>query len=192
MGTLTIAAGFVLGVLFLVAGLGKLLAAERFATTLVLSGLVPPRLVRPVRVWLPVLELAAATLLLTGLLHPLGPALALALLAAFTIRAWPVVRATGADGAIRCSCFGTAGERLDGGLIGRNLVLLAYAVAALGVPPIPAAGWQTLADPAALGLVACLAAFPFVIAEIVGAWQAAARVDTVPGLDTGAAPGGTR
>jgi uncharacterized membrane protein YphA (DoxX/SURF4 family) len=180
------AATLALGIVFLAAGTGKALGRERFRETLFLSGLVTPRHVPAARVLLPILELLAGLLLLSGALHPVGLGLALALLAAFTVRAWPSARA---GTAVPCSCFGTAGESIDAGLLARNLALVAYGVAGwLAFSSGPGEPLAALVTGPAAGLVASwitvgsLLAAPFVLAQVVSLWQAAPRLADLPAL----------
>lgn len=181
----------VLGLVFLVAGLSKVVAPGRFRTTLLLSGMVPAAAVAVTRVAVPVAELGAAALLLSGLAHPAGSVVALALLLAFTVRAWPAVTRQRGPGAIACGCLGTTGERLDTGLVARNLLLIVYAIASLAGPaaiePFTSAsdvsGWA--AGIATVGL----AAAPFVLAEAVSLWRAAGHIAELPGLSHGTPEG---
>jgi hypothetical protein len=183
-----------LGLVFLVAGTGKLVAPGRFRTTLLLSRAVSPRLVPMTRVGLPLLELSVAALLFSDLLHPLGPALALGLLAAVTVRTWPAAMVWRAGAAVSCSCLGTTGERLDAGLVARNLVLIAYGIVAVMAPATPgdrpSAAFAPVTSPAAwatLVTALCLGLIPSVLAETVSIQWATARVPSLPSLpDVGA------
>jgi Methylamine utilisation protein MauE len=174
----------VLGLVFLVAGLSKVVKPDRFRVTLLLSGMAAAPLVPATRIVVPVAELGVATLLISGLAHPAGSVMALALLLAFTVSVRAAVTKQPGPGAIACGCLGTAGERLDTGLVARNLLLIAYAIASLAGPSatepftsIPeVGGW-------AVGIAtAGLAAAPFVLAEIVSLWQATGHIAELPGL----------
>jgi Methylamine utilisation protein MauE len=175
-----------LGLVFVAAAVGKLLAHGRFRASLLLSGLVPPALVPATVRVLPPLELATGLLLLSGALHPLGPVVAIGLLVAFTARAWPLLRS---GRAMSCSCFGTAGEFVDAGLVARNAVLIGYGlVGALWGPPGRPGLLDTAAD-GAVGTVALAGVLlaPFLIAQAVSLWAAAPRLASLPSL-----PGGGR
>lgn len=179
-------AAVALGLVFLAAGVGKLVARDRFRTTLLLSGLVPPRLVPVTRAVLPLLELTVGLLSLSGLLHPLGPVLAAGLLGVFIMRAWPVAAS---KGSVPCNCFGFTGEFLDAGLLARNGVLMGYALfgiwaspPTLGRLPAPYAPGSLETSARNAIVTACLLLAPFVLAEVVSLWRAAAQVAGLPGL----------
>jgi uncharacterized membrane protein YphA (DoxX/SURF4 family) len=115
-------ARLVLVVVFAAAGAAKLVYGSRFVEALTLGGLVPPRLVSPVRWLVPPAEIVAAALLLLNPLPPLAGLVAGALLVIFSASAWSVVRV---GGTLPCACFGGVGggATLDRGTIARNALL---------------------------------------------------------------------
>jgi hypothetical protein len=169
-----------LGLIFVAAAVGKLVARGRFRAGLLLSGFVPPALVPATVQVLPLAELAAGLLLVSGVLHPLGPVVAVGLLVAFTARAWPLLRS---GRAMSCSCFGTAGEFVDAGLVARNGVLVGYGlIGALRGPP---GRLDLLATAAGAVALAGVLLAPFLIAQAVSLWHAAPRLASLPSLPGG-------
>jgi hypothetical protein len=161
----------VLSAVFLVAATEKALRSEEFLAALRLSHL-PAGAVAPIGVGVPALELALALAL------PLAPArwlplvfgAAALLLAAFT--AWMGwVRARRLR--VRCGCFGPGGGHVGPGTIGRNLLLLALAVAGFVLAgrmtsPLPDPSLEMVVAVTSLGLglallVALRAAWPNLI-----------------------------
>ncbi|MEW6716247.1 MAG: MauE/DoxX family redox-associated membrane protein [Chloroflexota bacterium] len=115
-------ARLVLGVVFLVSGLGKALERQRTISTVIAYQVLPEALARVYAVLLPWVELSLAWLLLVGLFTRLA-ALALGLLLlSFAI----AVSANLARGRrMDCGCFGRAGrERLSWRTLARIVVLL--------------------------------------------------------------------
>jgi hypothetical protein len=173
-----------LGLVFVAAAVGKLLARGRFRASLLLSGLVPPALVPATVRVLPPVELATGLLLLSGALHPLGPVVAIGLLLVFTARAWPLLRS---DRAMSCSCFGTAGEFVDAGLVARNAVLIGCAMAGAlwrlpGRPDLLTTAGDTAAGTVTLAGVLLA---PFLLAQAVSLWDAAPRLASLRSLPGG-------
>ena len=108
------------------AATGKVLDAEAFAGVLRLSK-VPARMVRPLGVAVPAIELALtfAVVVAGGAGLQLAFVAIAGLMAAFTL--WMVrVRAAGLK--IRCGCFGAGGTEVGPATIARNVVLTAAAV----------------------------------------------------------------
>jgi hypothetical protein len=118
-----------LGVVFLAAGILKVVDPHAFAVSIARLRIVPMALVGPVAILLPWIEIVAAAALFLPAYR--GPALKLllGLLVLFT-----AVLAIGlARGGISCGCFGKADSvfnRADVGMA-RNVVLIALAVVAV-------------------------------------------------------------
>lgn len=118
-----------LAVVLFLAAVGKALRSEEFLAALRLSHL-PTRLVSPLGVAVPVLELALAAALLLAPDPALPTVLGLTILlfAAFTVwMGW--VRANRLR--VRCGCFGVGGAEVGTRSMVRNAGLVALAVAAL-------------------------------------------------------------
>jgi hypothetical protein len=94
--------------------------------------LLPAWLVSPAALALPLLSLAAALLLLPAAAAWLGAGLGFGLLLVFTL-AIGVNLARGLRD-IDCGCGGAVGQRLSGGLLLRNLALIALSLVALWAP----------------------------------------------------------
>ena len=126
MGFAAVAFRFVLGTVFALAGLAKLPRRAKFEEAVRGYRLVPERLASPIARWLPVVELAAGTLLLLGL----ATAPVAALLGAFLVFFAGAVAINLARGrAIDCGCYGAGPARTIGWpTLVRNLGLLAMAV----------------------------------------------------------------
>lgn len=119
-------ARLVIGVVFLLAGGGKL-RSPRAAREAVLAYEVLPRpLAGPVAALLPYAELLIGGLCLAGLLVPVAGAAAGVLLVAFTA-AMSVNLRRGRR--LPCYCFGSSGASIGWPLVARNLILLALALA---------------------------------------------------------------
>jgi thiol-disulfide isomerase/thioredoxin/uncharacterized membrane protein YphA (DoxX/SURF4 family) len=128
-----------LAVVLAVAGAGKL--ADRAGSRQAVTGFgVPEPLAGPVANLLPLVELAAAILLIPSVTQPVGAALALALMLAFSAA---IARSIARGETPDCHCFGAlhsepAGPRT----LVRNLFLSAGAAAALaGGPGTSATSW---------------------------------------------------
>ena len=133
-----IGAGIILGLIFVVAGLGKLLhQAEAFGIFIyALPEFLPPALAKAVLIWLPFIELAVGLLLIIGITAKLMAAFSLALIAGFIAsNSWLLSQGLGQE---PCGCFGIA-ERLvqikllvinalyfDMGMLGLALLILVY------------------------------------------------------------------
>lgn len=114
-----------------VAGAGKLVAADAFVSTLRDSRL-PAALVRPLALAVPAVEVAVGlgVALGTGSVLTASLGAALALLAAFT--AW-LGWVAGRGLKIDCACFGPLGREVGAATIARNAALLAVAAAGLAL-----------------------------------------------------------
>ena len=142
MGSAAVGFRFVLGTVFVLAGLAKLPRRAEFEAAVRGYRLVPERAVPSIARWLPVVELVAGALLLLGL----GTAAVAALLGAFLVVFTGAVAINLARGrAIDCGCYGAGPARTIGWpTLVRNLGLLAMAV------------FVTAEAPAAFGLDAVL------------------------------------
>lgn len=131
MSWLLLALQLVLAVVLFLAAVGKALRSEEFFSALRLSQL-STRLVTPLGVAVPVVELALAAALLLAP-EPALPAvltLTLLLFAAFTLwMAW--VRAKHLR--VRCGCFGVGGAEVGTRSIARNVGLVALALAGVAL-----------------------------------------------------------
>jgi putative oxidoreductase len=120
-----LAARFILGSLFLLAGLSKLPRRREFADAVERYQLLPHRLVQPVARLVPVAELLAGAALLLGLGLQIVAALVALMLAAFTVA---VSTALLRGREIDCGCFsGVSPTRITWLTVGRNGVLLLLA-----------------------------------------------------------------
>jgi uncharacterized membrane protein YphA (DoxX/SURF4 family) len=120
-----LAARFILGSLFLLAGLSKLPRRREFADAVERYQLFPDRLVPLVARVVPVAELLAGAALLLGLGLQIVAALVALMLAAFTIA---VSTALLRGREIDCGCFsGVSPTRITWLTVGRNAVLLLLA-----------------------------------------------------------------
>lgn len=117
---------FVLAFVLLAAAMPKLLAPRQFERAVANYGLLPARLVRPVAVWLPRVELAFAVALLLGLAVAWVATATAGILAVFAgAVAVNLVRGR----RIECGCSGTVSARR----IGWRLVVGDVALAAMAV-----------------------------------------------------------
>jgi len=126
---LLLALQVILSVVLLVAATEKTLRAEEFFAALRLSHL-PAGSIVPIGIAVPVLELTLALALLLAPTRwlPLAFAAAALLFGAFTVwMGWVRARRL----RVRCGCFGSGGGYVGPRSIGRNLVLLALALAGL-------------------------------------------------------------
>jgi uncharacterized membrane protein YphA (DoxX/SURF4 family) len=119
---------FVLGEVFLLAGLAKIADRNAFEAATARYGLLPTRLVRPVARWLPILEVAAGGALVVGAGVVYASAALGAALVGFTlVVGLSLVRGETFD----CGCRAAGAPRKIGwGVVARNLVLIAAAVVA--------------------------------------------------------------
>ncbi len=129
----------VLALVFVAAAVGKLLDLPGSARAMVDFGL-PERLARLAASVLPLVELAAAGLLLPATTARYGAVLAVVLLLCFTAG---IVRALGRGRAPDCHCFGQLHSEPAGPeAVARNVLLAALAVAVAATPspePLPGA-----------------------------------------------------
>jgi putative oxidoreductase len=135
MAVASTACRFLVGEVFLLAGLAKLADRKSFETAMIQYGLLPPRLVRPATQALPLLELGGGGLLLVGLgLVFVSTAVAGALVLFSVAVAANLVRGKSFD----CGCRAPGAPRKIGwGLIARNAMLVAMGVlAASEAPPV--------------------------------------------------------
>ena len=142
----TLIARLLLGTVFVLAAAGKLAAPAEFATVVERYQLLPQPAVLPVATGLPWLELLLGLYLLLGLFTRISAAVALTLLAVFTIALTAALPLTG------CGCFGSVvlqqmpviGWLLGGADAGpqdliRDGVLALLALLVLFGPPTPLA-----------------------------------------------------
>jgi Methylamine utilisation protein MauE len=126
---LLLALQVILSVTLLVAATEKTLRAEEFFAALRLSHL-PAGSIAPIGVAVPALELTLALALLLAPMRWLALAFAAAALVLGAFTAWMAwVRARRLR--VRCACFGPGGGDVGPRTIGRNLLLLALALAGL-------------------------------------------------------------
>ncbi|HZD80022.1 MAG TPA: MauE/DoxX family redox-associated membrane protein [Actinomycetota bacterium] len=122
----SLAARFALAQVFLLAGLSKASAPERFAQTLGTYHVLPERWARPVALWLPRIEVTSGLLLALGLAQALFAGAVFLLLVAFT-GAILVNLVRGVE--MECGCFGVGrGGRIGPPSIARNIILIAAAI----------------------------------------------------------------
>jgi uncharacterized membrane protein YphA (DoxX/SURF4 family) len=134
MAVAATACRFLVGEVFLLAGLAKLADRKSFESAMIQYGLLPPRLVRPVTRSLPLLELAAGGLLLVGLgLGFVSAAVAGALVLFSVAVAANLLRGMSFD----CGCRAPGTPRKIGwAIVARNAALIAMGiVAAIDAPP---------------------------------------------------------
>lgn len=124
---------FVLGTVFMLAGLGKVRARDQFAETVRGYGLVSADTSRRIGRWLPSLELSCGLLLTLGLgLRLVSAFLALLLLTFIVAVAINLLRGREID----CGCLGAGtAKKITWATVGRNGLLLGMAIAlASGAP----------------------------------------------------------
>jgi len=128
MGLAATACRFVVGEVFLLAGLAKIADRNAFEAATARYGLLPTRFVRPVARWMPILEVAAGGALLIGAgVVYASAALAGALVAFTAVVGVSLLRGESFD----CGCRAAGAPRKIGwGVVIRNLVLIAMAVVA--------------------------------------------------------------
>lgn len=124
---------FILAGVFVLAGLSKLPFRHEFARLVRRYGVLPPRLIGPVALALPPLELLAGLCLLAGVAtRPMAVLVGLVLCAFSGALAINLLRGNEID----CGCFTMTGPtRLSWMLVARNLVLASMAVAVVLRPP---------------------------------------------------------
>lgn len=128
-------ARFVLGFVFLLAGMSKLDNTGQFNEAIRGYGLVPAALTRPVAMWLPRAEVAAGAALLLGIGVRSVALLPAAALVAFSVGV-AVNLLQGRE--LDCGCFGPAApSRITWLTVVRNAILFGLAVLAAGnAPPV--------------------------------------------------------
>lgn len=139
--TLVLAAALILAAVFGAAGPPKLAARDAFAGVLANYRLLPDRLVTPVALLLPCLEIAVAAGLLIPATRPLAASGAGLLLLLFA--AAMAVNLLRGRSDIDCGCaIGRLRERIGWPLVARNLLLAAVALLlVIGTPASRALGW---------------------------------------------------
>ena len=156
MTTVAVLARSLLAVAFLLSAASKLL--DRDGSREAASGLgVPERFARPVGLGLPVVELAAAGLLLPGATARLGLVVSGLLLVAFTaLLIGNLVKGRRPT----CRCFGQlSDEPISWLTVARNVVLLGLVVlGSLGGSPTGVLAWLEARDPTVLAVVCVLLA----------------------------------
>ena len=111
---ISIEASIILGLVFLVAGLGKLPYQGKFLTLIPLGSFLIPLLPRLVAQWLPIIELALGLLLITGFAIKLMASLSAVLIMVFiTNNGWLLSHGLGYE---PCGCFGIWEKLLQGSL----------------------------------------------------------------------------
>ncbi len=150
----------ILALVFLHAGLSKLLAHDEFQGVLANYRILPASLLAPVAALLPVTELAAGAGVLSAITRPYAAVLACALLLAYAL-AMGINLARGRRD-IDCGCFKSAlKQTISGWLISRNL-MLATAAAVLLLPVAERAtgllDYVTVCAGAAMLFLCCYAA----------------------------------
>lgn len=127
---LRLVAGILLGILLIVAGLGKAVYHGEFRATLLAYGIIPERLVPPAAISLAALECLAGIGIMGNIAGPLPHLCAVALFVCLgTAVAFNLLRGR-AD--LPCGCFGRRGERISWQLVGRNLGLAGLALFSSG------------------------------------------------------------
>lgn len=122
----------VLAAVLVIAAVTKLRALDEFVGVVHNYRILPENLVRPVAYALPPAEAALAASLLLEPARPAAAAATAALLAIFALAMAVNIRRGRTE--IDCGCFAHAlRQRIGWGLVGRNLLLIALALAA--VPP---------------------------------------------------------
>lgn len=114
--------GLPLGALFIASAVPKLRHPSAFALTVLQYDVLPPALGRLYAHLLPVLELLAALLLLSGVVMRLAALLAIALLISFIV-AVGINLARGRT--LDCGCFGASGRHVGWRLLVEDIILLA-------------------------------------------------------------------
>ena len=127
IGAAAMTSRYVIALIFVTAALPKLFARLQFEQALSNYALLPERLVPPVAVWLPRLELACGIALVFGI--AVKPVAAIAGLV-FVIFAVAVAVNLVRGRAIECGCFGSvAPRRIGWGLVAGDVLLAAMAAA---------------------------------------------------------------
>lgn len=151
------------GGVFLLAAAARLLHLAEFRAAVLGFGFVPVRLLQPVSIAVPLLELLCGTLLITGLATAWGVWLGIGLVAIFIV-ASSVALAQGRGG-IDCYCFGAGGQPLGKATLSKQVVILALlALLAPTAGPIPLL---------AIDLGTNVSGIAGTLVFIVGAWAVA-------------------
>ncbi len=125
--------GLILGCLWAIAAVPKLMDAQTFAESIRNYQLLPPWSIGPLARILPVLELVISVALITGILQQGAALLSIGLLTVFSI-AMLQAMARGID--LSCGCFGAAIEApVSWWNISRNLILMGLALLVLWKHP---------------------------------------------------------
>lgn len=126
-------ARFVVGFVFLLAGMTKLSTPDRFAEAIRGYDMLPPRFVDPVAQLLPRLEVSAGLALLIGFaVRLVAGSIVLALIVFETAIIYSLARGREID----CGCIGTAYRRITWSTVLRNAVLLLLAASILWTAPV--------------------------------------------------------
>ncbi len=157
---------FVLAWLFVLAGAGKVLHRPAFAAAVSGYQLLPDRLVRPVALGVPALELASGLLLAAGVLVRLV-AVGLAVLLSIFMGAMIVNLLQGRR--IPCGCLGSIERPISWLVVGRNTALLTIAVFIALRSPASAVPQQSISGPPATLVAAMLASLVILISALVAA-----------------------
>jgi len=145
MEYLGLVARLVIGLVFLVAGAGKLRAPLGFRAAVANYRILPDSLVTPVARVLPVLEVAVGVMLLLGVLIVPVAVVAAVVLVAFAGAIWVNVRR---ERHIGCGCGFAGRQQVSRRLVVRNGVLAAAALAAAVWPSAALALWPGPGVPA--------------------------------------------
>lgn len=124
----------VLAALFLYAGAAKFLDVRTFAVDIANYRMLPAALIAPLAAALPGIEIACGVGLLVGRTARAAAMLAIGLLVVFTLAA---MQALARDINIDCGCFGSVRAPVTIATVGRDVVLVAVALAALILGPSP-------------------------------------------------------
>jgi len=113
-----IGAGIILGIIFVVSGVGKIAEPVEFLTLLSYSSLLPPKLSIIVAQWLPWVELVLGLYLITGISAKIFSGVSFLLVFGFIFHsAWLITQGLAAES---CGCFGGIENILE---IKRQIIL---------------------------------------------------------------------
>jgi hypothetical protein len=161
-----------MAVIFAQSGWHGLRDVARFAGVVANYRILPAALVPGAAVAMPALSLAASLLLVVAPVA--GVVLGLGLMAVFTGAVW--INLARGRGHIDCGCGGADGQRISGGLVVRNVVLLGLLGGALLAPGNGRLGFAAVV--LAVGGGGALAALYFAASQLL-ANQGAARASVV-------------
>ena len=129
---LALGSRFILGTIFILAGISKVFRTASFARALRKFELLPNSLVAPISVAVPILELLCGLVLVLGVVPSLAALLLVISLIAFTTF---IGRALIERKKIECGCFGpTAPRPITWWTVVRNMVLLCFGLLVIFVP----------------------------------------------------------